>query len=102
MFLLGAIIGLALGGALALVLTRKQRDRLDGVERTSSSQFRRITALEKELAEVKTDAAARIRAEKLRNAREFGQYKTLLRRADVALAQAKAARRGQVELDQAA
>lgn len=102
MFLLGAIIGLALGAGTVLMLTRRQRERLEAVERTSSSQFRRITALEKELAETKTSAAARVRDEKLRNAREFGQYKTLLRRADVALAQAKAARRRDVGLDQAA
>lgn len=101
MFILGVIVGLAAGALLAWLMNQKQRDQLASTERTNSSQFRRILALEKELADARADGVAGVRDEKLRNAREFRQYKTLLRRADAALAQAKADRHMQ-DLNQAA
>jgi len=95
-FFVGVIVGLALAVAAAWWRQRRAPQAVISLERTVSAQFRKITELEHELAEAKAGAAQAVRNEKLRNAREFKQYKKLLRRADTALAQAKAERAASV------
>ncbi len=82
--------------ALGWLWQRRAPHGVISLERTVSAQFRKITDLEHELAEAKAAGALAVRNEKLRNAREFRQYKRLLRRADTALAQAKAERAGEI------
>ncbi len=104
MFIFGVIVGLVAATLVAVLMNRRQSAEIANMERTSSSQFRRITALEKKVADAQLAGAASVRDEKLRNTREFNQYKTLLRRADSALAQARADRANMKidELSQAA
>lgn len=92
MFFLGVLLGLAVAAVIGWYGSRRQRTRISSMERSLSNEFRRVTALENEVAAAKAAGAEAVRSEKLRNAREFGQYKILLGRADVALAQAKQAR----------
>ncbi len=92
MFLPGVLVGLAIAALIAWSLIHRQRVRITSLELQLSNEFRRVTALENEVAVAKAEGALAVRNEKLRNAREFGQYKKLLRRADVALAQARATR----------
>jgi hypothetical protein len=96
MFILGVIVGLIATALVGVIMSRRQNEQMAATRRTSSSQVRRIAALENEVAEAKSAGAAAVRDEKLRNAREFSQYKILLRRADSALAQAKAQRNDDV------
>jgi hypothetical protein len=91
-FFLGVFVGLVAAFLIGGYVVKNQRMRMASLEEQLSAEFHRVTALENELAAVKAAGVQAVRDEKLRNAREFGQYKTLLRRADVALAQAKAER----------
>jgi hypothetical protein len=92
MFFWGVLVGLIGAVLIGWYGSKKQRDHVSAMERALSGESRRVTALERELATAKAEGAEAVRNEKLRQAREFGQYKILLRRADTALAQAKAAR----------
>lgn len=96
MFLLGVLVGFVAAALCGWYVAKMRHTRIDTLERRLSAEFRHVTALENELAAAKAAGAQAVRNEKLRNAREFRQYKTLLRRADVALAQAKAERAGSV------
>jgi hypothetical protein len=91
-FLPGVFVGLAIAALIAGSLIHRQRVRISSLELQLSNESGRVSALENEVAVAKAEGALAVRNEKLRNAREFGQYKKLLRRADVALAQAKAKR----------
>ncbi|MFW2383787.1 MAG: hypothetical protein ACN4GZ_18695 [Acidimicrobiales bacterium] len=92
MFFLGVLVGLALSAVIGWYIARRQRTDVESLERKLSAEARKASALESELAAEKVARAQAVRDEKLRNSREFRQYKTLLRRADAALAQAKAER----------
>ena len=93
MFYLGTITGFIVTAVIAAVLLRRQTARLGSYDRERSAHFRRVTELERELTTAKASSASVRRAAELRSEREFGQYKILLRRADTALAQARAERR---------
>jgi hypothetical protein len=92
MFFLGVLVGVVAAAVIGWVGSNRRRTQISSMERRLSSEFRRVAALEDALAAAKAAGAQAVRDEKLRNTREFGQYKILLRRADVALAQAKEAR----------
>lgn len=83
-FLLGLVIGVVGTAAAAVFLDRRHRRRIAELEGARTALVRRIAELEQSAAEVRD---ARLRAE-----REFNQYKILLKRADRALADARAAR----------
>ncbi|NNF56477.1 MAG: hypothetical protein HKN03_18780 [Acidimicrobiales bacterium] len=89
MFILGVIVGVFLGMGAMVLLRRKEQGRLRVLEAERSAHFRRVTELERQLAESRALVASVKRDERLRSQREFGQYKILLRRADSALAQAR-------------
>ncbi len=89
MFIFGVIVGVVLAIGGMLLLRRKEQAQLEVMEAERSAHFRRVTELERELAEARALVASVKRDERLRSQREFGQYKILLRRADSALAQAR-------------
>lgn len=84
MFLLGLVIGVIGTAAAALVLDRRHQRRFADLERERAALARRIAELE--------ESASGARDARLRSEREFNQYKILLKRADRALADARAAR----------
>ena len=91
-FILGAIIGFAIAAVCGALLLRREQRRTDELDRERFALSRHNRKLEKSLANAQADTDSAVRDERLRNAREFGQYKILLRRADIALAQARAER----------
>ncbi len=100
LFMLGVAVGAVIATVLWLLLA--QSDVVSWIDRRVRTG--RVAELERALEQVKAESAEAIRLEKLRSARQFGQYKILLRRADRALAEARAERRAtdKTSLDQAA
>lgn len=92
MFLLGVFVGAVVAGVVASVVLMGQRRRLTDLEDQRRAHERRISELERAVETERAAGASAVRNTQLRTERQFVQYKILLKRADRALAEARAAR----------